>query len=83
MLDKEGLAGSGPTNFGHKIIEVLETRLSRVIHHNSVPDKVNESAISMDVYDYQYLCRSEDQIFLADADTLHEEIDDGIYTLIP
>lgn len=82
MLNEEGLKQNGPTTFGHKFIEVMETRLSRVIHHDKVPDAVNESAKGMDVYEYQYLCKCGDHVFMADADTLHEEIDDGIYNVI-
>lgn len=68
------------TNFGFKTIKVLECRLSRVIHHDDVPD--NKRAKSMDVYEYQYLCKGDDQIFFAEVDSLHEEIDEGIYSVL-
>ena len=80
ILDEKKLAAYGPTNFGFKTIEVLETRLSRVIHHDNVPD--NDNAKGMSVYDYQYLCKGDDHIFLADADLLHDEMDEGIYNPI-
>ncbi len=79
-LDEKALKTFGPTNFGDETIEVLETRLMRVVHHDNVPD--NENAKGMSVYDYQYLCKGSGHIFLADADLLHEEIDAGIYNLI-